>query len=158
MKKITPYLWFDGNAEEAVNFYQSIFKDSEIISVMRYPEGGPAPAGSVLSVSFRVHDQEFIALNGGPQYKFNEAVSFFISAETQEELDYLWERLTKGGTAQPCGWLKDKFGLSWQIVPSMLGKMLGDKDSKRSARVMHALFKMHKIHIPTLQAAYENKL
>jgi predicted 3-demethylubiquinone-9 3-methyltransferase (glyoxalase superfamily) len=158
MGKITPYLWFDGKAEEATDYYMSVFKEAKITNVMRYPEGGPAPAGTVLSVSFRIHDQEFIALNGGPQYKFTEAISFFIACDSQAEIDYLWERLSDGGTPQPCGWLKDRFGLSWQIVPPVLGTMLADKDSLRATRVMNALFKMQKIHIPTLQAAYDDRL
>ena len=153
MQKITPYLWFNGNAEEAVTYYTSIFKDSNITNIGRFGEGGPFPKGSVMSVSFQLNGQNFMAVNGGPQYTFTPAVSFFISVESQQELDELWNKLTSGGKEEPCGWLIDKYGLSWQVVPSVLGKLFGDKDPAKANRVMQALFKMKKIDIRTLQNA-----
>lgn len=151
MQKITPFLWFDTQAEEAMNFYTSIFKDSEVLSV------SPGPDGKVMSVSFRLDGQEFIGLNAGPQYKFTEAVSFFVSCETQEEVDDLWEKLTAdGGEESRCGWLKDKYGLSWQIIPSILGELLGDKDPVKANRVMQAMLQMNKIDINALKRAYAN--
>lgn len=156
-QKITPFLWFDGKAEEAMNFYTSVFKNAKVTSVSRYGEGGPMPAGTVLSAQFELEGQEFIALNAGPQFKFNEAISFFVNAETQEEIDYFWERLTSGGGEESmCGWLKDKFGLSWQIVPPILGRYLSDKDPQRSGRVMQAMMKMRKLDIQKLQDAYKS--
>jgi predicted 3-demethylubiquinone-9 3-methyltransferase (glyoxalase superfamily) len=156
MQKITPFLWFDGNAEEAMNFYTSIFKDSKIVSVRRYPDSGPGPRG-VLGGSFQIHGQEFMVLNGGPQFKFTEALSLFVNCETQEEVDYLWEKLSAGGKQDHCGWLKDKFGLSWQIVPTALGQMLGDKDSGKASRVLQAMLQMNKIEIKTLKQAYDQQ-
>lgn len=154
MQKITPFLWFDDNAEEAMNFYVSVFPNSKIGSVSRYPEGGPAPAGSVMSASFELDGQAFMALNAGPQYHFTEAISFFVNCLSQEEVDELWRKLTDGGEASRCGWLKDKFGLSWQIIPAALGEMLQDKDPKKSQRVMEAMMKMDKIDIGILKQAY----
>lgn len=156
-QKITPFLWFDGNAEDAMNFYTSIFKDSKVINVSRYPEGGPAPKGTLMSATFQLHGQEFMALNGGPMFKFTEAISLFVKCETQKEIDEFWEKLSAGGQKSQCGWLKDKFGLSWQIVPPILGKLLGDKDPKKSKRVMMAMMKMSKIEIQKLKDAYDGK-
>ncbi len=154
MHKITPFLWFDTQAEEAMNFYVSLFKNSKIINVSRYGEGAPVPAGTVMSATFELDGQEIRALNGGPQFKFNEAISFFVDCETQTEVDELWEKLCEGGEPGPCGWLKDKFGLSWQIVPKALGELLGDPDPEKSRRVMEAMLKMSKIDVPTLKQAY----
>src|SRR5215475_11515513 len=153
MQKIIPFLWFDGNAEEAMNFYTSVFKDSKIVSVRRYPDSGPGPRG-VLGGSFQIQGQEFMVLNGGPQFKFTEAISLFVNCETQEEVDYLWEKLSEGGKKERCGWLKDKYGLSWQIIPSALGQMMQDKDPQKSKRVMNAMLQMNKIEIKALQQAY----
>jgi predicted 3-demethylubiquinone-9 3-methyltransferase (glyoxalase superfamily) len=155
MQKITPFLWFDGKAEEAANFYVSIFKNSKVLSVHRYGEGGPGPKGTVMSVTFQLNGQEFYALNGGPQFTFTPAVSFFVSCETQPEVDELWEKLSHGGAKQRCGWLTDKFGLSWQVVPTILGKLLQDKDPKKSANVMKAMLQMDKLDIGRLKQAYE---
>ena len=155
MQKITPFLWFDDKAEEAVNFYASIFKKSKIGIVSRYGEAGPGPKGSVMSVTFRLEGQEFMALNGGPHFKFSPAISFFVHCKTQEEVDDLWERLSAGGEKQRCGWLKDKYGLSWQIIPTALGEMLNDKDAGKSARVMKAMLQMDKIDIKKLKQSYE---
>jgi predicted 3-demethylubiquinone-9 3-methyltransferase (glyoxalase superfamily) len=155
MQKITPFLWFDNNAEEAAHFYISIFKKSKIGSVSRYGEGGPGPKGSVMSVTFRLEGQEFIALNGGPHFKFSPAISFFVDCKTQQEVDELWEKLSAGGERQRCGWLKDKYGLSWQIIPTALGEMLNDKDAGKSARVMKAMLQMDKIDVKKLKQAYE---
>jgi predicted 3-demethylubiquinone-9 3-methyltransferase (glyoxalase superfamily) len=152
MKKITPFLWFDGNAEEAVNFYISIFKNSKIVSLSRMGEAGPVTAGT-----FQLDGQEFIALNGGPQFTFTPAISFFVNCETQQEVDELWEKLSAGGEKGRCGWLKDKFGLSWQIIPSVLGKMLHDKNSGNSKKAMQAMLQMGKIDIQTLKQAYEQR-
>lgn len=153
MQKIVPFLWFDGTAEEAMNFYVSIFKNSKVGKVTRYGEAGPGPKGTVMVATFELEGQEFIALNGGPQFKFTEAISFSVNCETQKEVDELWERLTAGGEEGQCGWLKDKFGLSWQINPSILGKLLGDKDPEKAKRVMQAMLKMKKIDIKRLQEA-----
>ena len=154
MQKITPFLWFDNNAEDAMNFYRSIFTNSEVLDVSRYPEGAPMPAGTLMSATFRLEDQEFMVLNAGPQFSFNEAVSFFVSCTTQEEVDNYWARLTAdGGEESQCGWLKDKFGLSWQIVPTALGELLGDPDPAKAARVMQAMLQMQKIEISKLEAA-----
>lgn len=160
MQKITPFLWFDSQAEEAVNFYVSIFKNSRIGKVTRYEEEGAKvsgqPEGSVMTVEFQLDGQDFIALNGGPQFKFTEAISFSVSCETQEEIDELWAKLTADGGAEvQCGWLKDKYGLSWQIVPPILGELLADKDAAKAKRVMKAMLQMKKIDIPTLKQAYE---
>ena len=156
MQKITPFLWFDDKAEEAMNFYTSIFKNSKIGRVSRYGEAGPGPKGTVMTATFQLDGQAFMALNGGPQFKFTEAVSFFVNCETQEEVDELWEKLSQGGEKSRCGWLKDKYGLSWQIIPSALGQMLQDKDAEKSMRVMNAMLQMDKIDIKTLKQAYEH--
>ena len=154
MQKISPFLWFDGNAEEAVNFYVSIFKDSKILNISRYGEAGPGPKGTVMSATFQLHGQEFIALNGGPHFKFTPAISFFVHCQTQEEVDELWEKLSAGGRKDRCGWLTDKYGLSWQIIPDVLGKMLNDPDREKSKRVMTAMLQMDKIEIKKLEQAY----
>lgn len=154
MQKITPFLWFEDQAEEAVNFYTSIFKNSKILDITRYGEGAPGPAGKVMTVAFELEGQEFTALNGGPQYKFTEAISFVVNCKTQKEVDDLWEKLTEGGEEGPCGWLKDKFGVSWQIVPTALTEMLSDPNPSKAQRVMEAMLKMKKIEIPVLQQAY----
>jgi len=153
-QKITPFLWFDGVAEEAMNFYVSIFKNSKVLSVTRYGEAGPGPKGKVMTATFQLDGQEFIALNGGPQFTFTEAISFSVDCKTQEEVDELWEKLSEGGEKGRCGWLKDKYGLSWQVNPTVLGEMLQDKDPERSKRVMQAMLQMDKIDIKTLQQAY----
>jgi predicted 3-demethylubiquinone-9 3-methyltransferase (glyoxalase superfamily) len=154
MQKIITYLWFDNQAEEAANFYTSLFKDSKVTEVSRYGEAGPGPVGSVMVVSFQLAGQEFIALNGGPQFTFTEATSLYVNCETQEEVDELWEKLTAGGgEEQPCGWLKDKYGLSWQIIPTALPELLSDPDPATAKRVMDAMFTMTKIDIAKLQAA-----
>lgn len=157
MQKITPFLWFDGNAEEAIKFYTSIFKNSKIGNVSRYGDAGPGPKGTVMSATFQLEGQEFFALNGGPQFKFTPAISFFVDCETQEEVDELWEKLSAGGEQQRCGWLKDKYGLSWQIIPSVLGRMLQDKDALKAQRVMKAMLEMDKIDIKRLRQAYEQR-
>ena len=155
MQKITPCLWFDGKAEEAMNFYASIFKNSKITRVMRYGEAGPGPEGSVLSVTAVLDGEEFMALNGGPHFTFSPATSFFVACATQAEVDAFWEKLSAGGERQRCGWLKDKYGVSWQIVPNVLGDMLQDKDAAKSKRVMEAMLKMDKLDIAGLKQAYE---
>jgi predicted 3-demethylubiquinone-9 3-methyltransferase (glyoxalase superfamily) len=157
MQKITPFLWFDDNAEEAMNFYISIFRNSRIVSVTRYGEAGPGALGSVMTGKFQLEGQEFMALNGGPHFKFTEAVSFVVNCETQEEVDEFWEKLSEGGEESQCGWLKDKYGLSWQIVPTILIEMLQDKDPEKSQRVMKAMLQMIKIDIKTLKQAYEGR-
>ena len=163
MQKITPCLWFDNNAEEAVNFYTSIFKNSRIGNISRYGEAGyeihRKPAGTVLTMEFELDGQAFTALNGGPMFKFNEAISFQVGCQSQEEVDYYWEKLSEGGDkkAQQCGWLKDKYGVSWQIVPTVLGRMLQDKDAKKSESVMKALLQMKKLDIKALKQAYERE-
>jgi len=156
MQKITPFLWFDGNAEEAMNFYLSIFKNSKVRGVSRYSEAGPGPAGSVMVANFTLDGQDFMALNGGPQFKFNEAISFVVNCQNQQEVDELWEKLSsQGGKPGRCGWLKDKFGVSWQIVPTALGELMKDKDPQKSKRVMQAMFQMNKIDIDALMRARE---
>jgi predicted 3-demethylubiquinone-9 3-methyltransferase (glyoxalase superfamily) len=150
MQKITPFLWFDGKAEEAAKFYTSVFKDSRIVNVSR-------DGKKVMSATFRLHGQEFIALNGGPQFKFTPAVSFFVSCKTQPEVDDLWTKLSKGGEKGRCGWLKDKFGVSWQIIPSILGDLLGDKDPAKSERVWKAMLQMDKMDIKALKRAQAQK-
>ena len=155
MKKITPFLWFDNNAEEAINFYSSIFKNATIKNVSRNGEAGPGPKGTLMTASFELDGQEFIALNGGPHFKFTEAISFVVNCETQEEVDGYWEKLSEGGAKSRCGWLKDKFGLSWQIVPTILGKLMSDKDAEKSKKVMQAMLKMDKLDIKTLQQAFD---
>ena len=159
MQKITPHLWFDNQAEEAVRFYVSLFKNSKILNVARYGDAGAKvsgrPAGSVMTVTFQLEGQEFMALNGGPHFKFTEAISFLVNCETQAEIDRLWEKLSQGGEQGPCGWLKDKYGLSWQIVPTVLGEMMQDKDPKKTEKVMEALLQMKKLDIAALRRAYE---
>ncbi len=155
MKEISPFLWFDDNAEEAMNFYTSIFPDSTVLDVTRYGEAGPGTPGTVMSGTFRLRGQEFMALNGGPEFTFTEAISFFVGCETQDEVDELWEELSEGGEEQQCGWIKDRYGLSWQIVPTRLGELLSDPDPARSQRVMAAMLKMGKIDIEGLQRAYD---
>jgi predicted 3-demethylubiquinone-9 3-methyltransferase (glyoxalase superfamily) len=156
MQTIKPFLWFDNKAEEAANFYVSVFKNSKILGIHRYGEGAPQPAGSVMTVSFELDGTSFIALNGGPHFQFTEAVSFSISAETQEEIDELWEKLCSSeGHPGQCGWLKDKYGLSWQVVPPCLATFLGDSDRIKAGRVMQAMMGMTKIVIAELQAAYD---
>ena len=155
MKKIIPFLWYDDRAEEAANFYVSIFKNSRIVSVSRYGDTGPGPKGKAMSVTFQLDGEEFYALNGGPTFKFTEVISFFVNCETQQEVDELWGKLSAGGKESQCGWLKDKYGLSWQVVPTALGKYLGDKDPVKSKRVMQAMLKMGKIDIEKLKGAYE---
>ena len=155
MQKITPFLWFDGKAEEAANFYTSIFRDSTIKNLSRYGEAGPGPKRAVMSATFQLGGQEFMALNGGPLFTFTPAISFFVNCETQEEVDELWEKLSAGGEKSRCGWLRDKYGVSWQIIPSVLGEMLRDKDAKKSKRVMEAMLGMDKIDIQTLRRAYD---
>jgi predicted 3-demethylubiquinone-9 3-methyltransferase (glyoxalase superfamily) len=157
MQKITPCLWFDTQAEEAARFYTSIFKNPKIGDIARFPEGAPRAKGTVMTVRFQLDGQEFLALNGGPEFKFNEAISFIVNCETQEEVDRMWERLTAGGKEVQCGWLTDKFGVSWQIVPTILGKLMSGSDPARSARVMQALLPMKKLDIAALQKAYEGR-
>jgi predicted 3-demethylubiquinone-9 3-methyltransferase (glyoxalase superfamily) len=155
MQKITPFLWFDGKADEAANFYVSIFNNSKIVKVSRFGDAGPGPKGSVMSVSFQLEGQEFYALNGRPQYSFTPAISLFVNCETQAEVDELWDKLSEGGEKNPCGWLKDKYGLTWQIILSVLGEMLADKDPDKSSRVMKAMMQMVKIDIDGLKRAYD---
>ena len=157
-QKIKTFLWFDSNAEEAMNFYVAIFKNSKVLGVSRYGDAGPGPKGSVMSATFQLEGQEFIALNGGPLFKFTEAISLFVSCETQEEVDDLWRKLTAGGGApSQCGWLKDKFGLSWQIIPTALMELMSDKDPAKSKRVMEAMLQMTKIDVSKLKAAYNQR-
>ena len=153
MQKIVPFLWFDGKAEEAMNFLVSIFKNSKTGRISRYGEAGPGPKGTVMSATFQLDGQEFFALNGGPQYAFTPAISLFVNCETQEEVDELWEKLSAGGEKGRCGWLKDKYGLSWQIIPRALGEMLNDADPAKSQRVMKAMMQMTKIDIEGLKQA-----
>ncbi|MFL5810619.1 MAG: VOC family protein [Flavisolibacter sp.] len=154
MQKITPFLWFDNNAEEAVNFYTSVFKDAKVGSMARYGEAGPGQKGQVMTATFKLFGQEFIVLNGGPQqFKFNESISFVISCENQEEIDYYWEKLSEGGEKSRCGWLKDKFGLSWQVVPANMGELLQNKDPEKSKRIKQAMMQMDKLDIKKLQEA-----
>lgn len=159
MQRITPFLWFDSQAEEAANFYTSIFKNSKIGTVSHYSDeaaqASGRPKGSVMLVTFQLDGQEFMALNGGPQYKFTEAISFVANCETQQEIDELWEKLSTGGAEISCGWLKDKFGLCWQVVPAVLNKLLGSGDPQRTARVMSALLQMNKLIIADLQRAFD---
>jgi len=164
MQKITPFLWFDDQAEEAVKFYTSIFKNSKVGKILRYGEEAARisesgrPPGSVLTIEFELEGQKFTALNGGPEFKFNESISFVVNCETQEEVDYFWEKLTvDGGQESQCSWLKDKFGVSWQVVPAVLIEMLQDKDSEKAERVMKAMLQMQKIDIKTLKQAYAGK-
>ena len=154
MQKITPFLWFNGQAEEAMQFYTSVFPHARVGDVMRYGDAGPGPKGSVTSCTFELEGQAFIALNGGPMFRFSPAISFFVDCATQAEVDVLWERLADGGRVQQCGWLQDRFGVSWQIVPTVLGTMLQDKDRVKSSRVMQAMMKMVKLDIAALERAY----
>jgi len=153
IQKISPFLWFDHQAEEAVHFYTSIFKNSKIELVTHYGDAGPGPKGSVMTIAFQLGGQEFVALNGGPHFEFTEAISFVVNCESQEEVDHYWEKLTEGGAEVQCGWLKDKFGLSWQIVPTILVELLQIKDAEKSQRVMKAMFQMKKLDIAALKAA-----
>jgi predicted 3-demethylubiquinone-9 3-methyltransferase (glyoxalase superfamily) len=155
MQQISTCLWFDNQAEEAAKFYMSIFKDSKIVSTLRHGDAGPGPKGSVLAMTFELNGQEIIALNGGPHFTLTPAVSLFVKCKTQEEVDHYWDKLLAGGEPSQCGWLTDKFGLCWQIVPTILGEMLQDKDAAKAARVMEAMMKMIKIDIPTLKRAYD---
>jgi predicted 3-demethylubiquinone-9 3-methyltransferase (glyoxalase superfamily) len=157
MQKITPFLWFNDNAEEAVNFYVSIFKNSKIVDVARYGDAGPGPKGSVMVISFELEGQRYTALNGGPNYTFTPAISLMVHCETQEEVDHYWDALCAGGKPVQCGWLTDKYGLSWQIVPDALMKLMRDKDPVKSSRVMMAMMKMIKLDIAKLQHAYDGK-
>src|SRR6266446_4712332 len=157
IQKITPFLWFDHQAEEAVRFYTSVFKNSRVETVTRYGELGPGPKGSVMTVAFQIEGQQFVALNGGPHFKFTEAISFVVNCESQEEVDEFWEKLSQGGEESQCGWLKDKYGLSWQIVPTVLTEMLKDKDPQKAKRVMEAMLQMKKLDIQTLKQAYEGQ-
>jgi len=156
-QKITPFLWFDGNAEEAAHYYVSIFKNSRITEVTRYTGAEPGPKGTVMTIGFELDGQQFAGINGGPQFKFTEAVSFSVDCKTQQEVDEFWEKLSAGGEQQPFGWLKDKYGLSWQIVPSVLGELLNDPDPQKSKRVIEALLKMKKIDIGVLRQAHEGQ-
>ena len=157
MQKITPFLWFDGKAEEAINFYVSIFKNAKIVGVTRYGEAGPGPKGTVMTAKFELDGQEFVALNGGPQFTFTEAISFVVNCATQQEVDEFWEKLSEGGEKSRCGWLKDKYGLSWQVVPTVLVEMIQDKDAEKSKRVMQAMLQMDKLDINTLKQAYQQQ-
>ena len=156
IQKITPFLWFDHQAEEAAAFYTSIFPNSKIVKVTRYGKAGPGPAGSAMTVAFQLEGQSFVALNGGPHFKFTEAVSFVVNCESQEEVDRYWEKLSAGGAEVQCGWLKDKFGLSWQIVPTILPELVSGPDPEGSGRAMKAMMTMKKIDIGALQRAYDN--
>ena len=153
MQKITPFLWFNDNAEEAIEFYMSVFENASLGTVSRYGDAGPGQKGKLMTASFKLNGQEFVALNGGPQFTFTEAVSFVVNCEAQEEIDHYWDKLSKGGQTQMCGWLKDKFGLSWQIVPTILGKLLKGDDPEKSKRVMNVMLKMNKLDIKTLKDA-----
>jgi predicted 3-demethylubiquinone-9 3-methyltransferase (glyoxalase superfamily) len=157
MQKITTFITYDGKAEEAVKLYTSVFKNSRIVSTSRYPDGAPMPKGTLMSATFEIDGQEFIVLNGGPSFTFAQGISLFVSCETQDEVDDLWEKLSDGGEKGPCGWLKDRFGVSWQIVPRVLGEMLGDKDPVKAGRVMQAMMQMKKIDIAGLRRAYEGR-
>jgi predicted 3-demethylubiquinone-9 3-methyltransferase (glyoxalase superfamily) len=155
--KITTFLWFNGEAEEAIRFYSSIFPDSKVLSESRWGEGGPMPKGTLMSARFQLAGQEFMALNGGPQFKFNEAISLFVGCDTQKEIDELWDKLGAGSKSQQCGWIQDKFGLWWQIVPNALGEMLQDKDLARAKRVTEAMLQMKKLDIAKLKLAYDGR-
>jgi predicted 3-demethylubiquinone-9 3-methyltransferase (glyoxalase superfamily) len=155
MQKITPFLWFDGKAEEAMNFYVSIFKNSRVGTITRYGDAGPGPKGTVMIATFQLEGQDFIALNGGPQFTFTPAISLFVDCKTQEEVDDLWNKLSEGGEINRCGWIRDKYGLSWQIVPSALRELMGDKDPEKSNRVMKAMLQMTKIDIQGLKQAHD---
>jgi predicted 3-demethylubiquinone-9 3-methyltransferase (glyoxalase superfamily) len=157
MQKITPFLWFNDNAEEAINFYVSVFKNSRILNTRRYGEAGPGPKGSFMTGTFEIEGQQFMALNGGPHYSFTPAISLFVNCETEKEVDELWDKLLAGGQPQRCGWITDKFGLTWQIIPKQLGDMLGDPDPGKSQRVMKAMLQMVKIDLEKLKKAYNNE-
>jgi predicted 3-demethylubiquinone-9 3-methyltransferase (glyoxalase superfamily) len=157
MQKLTPFLWFDSNAEEAANFYTSIFKNSEILNIARYGDAGPGPKGSAMTVTFQLEGQQFIALNGGSLYTFSPAISFFVNCETQAEVDELWNKLSAGGKEVQCGWLQDKFGLSWQVIPKQLMELMSDKDQAKSQRVFKAMLQMKTIDIEGLQRAYRGE-
>lgn len=161
MQKITPFLWFDKNAEEAANFYVSVFKNSKLGHIARYPESAEKvsgqPTGSVMTVEFQLDGEDFVALNGGPHFKFTEAVSFVVNCDTQEEVDYFWEKLSEGGAEVECGWVKDKYGLSWQVTPKVLTEMMKDKDAGKANRLMQAMLKMKKLDIATLKRAYDGE-
>ena len=156
MQKITPFLWFDDRAEEAMEFYTSVFKNSKIGTVSRFSDEVPGPKGKVMTGTFQIEGQEFMVLNGGPEFKFTEAISFFVHCENQEEVDYLWEKLSTGGEKGQCGWLKDKFGVSWQIVPNILGELMSDPDAEKARRVTKAMLQMTRLDIKLLKQAYEN--
>ena len=156
MPKISPFLWFDTHAEEAANLYVSIFNNSKIVNISRYGEGARGPKGTVMSVVFQLDGQEFIALNGGPFFKFTEAISLYVHCKTQEEVDTYWAKLSEGGQESQCGWLKDKYGLSWQIIPTLLGELLSDPDPQKAKRVMEAMLKMKKIDVAELKRAYNH--
>ena len=153
MPRITPWLWFDTEAEEAARFYTSVFPSSKVLEISRYGSAGPRPEGMVMAVTFELDGQQFAALNGGPEFKFNEAISFEVSCETQEEVDHYWSKLSEGGEESVCGWLKDRFGVSWQIVPTALTRLLSDPDAEKTQRVMRAMFGMRKLDIETLEQA-----
>jgi len=155
MQTITPFLWFNGQAEEAANFYVSIFKNSKVLSVTRYGDAGPGPKGTAMIATFKLDGQRFHALNGGPQFQFSPAISFVVNCESQQEVDHFWEKLSEGGEPRQCGWLQDKYGISWQIVPSALPEMMKDKDPEKSKRVMQAMLQMTKIDIAGLRRAYD---
>jgi predicted 3-demethylubiquinone-9 3-methyltransferase (glyoxalase superfamily) len=157
MQKITPFLWYETQAEEAANFYVSVFKNAKVKSVSRYGEAGPGPKGSAMTVAFELNGQDFIALNGGPQFKFTPAISFVVSCDTQEEIDHYWEKLSAGGRTDQCGWLADKFGLSWQVVPTILGTLLSSGDARKGQRVMQAMLQMKKLDIAKLQQAADSQ-
>ncbi|MEI8203698.1 MAG: VOC family protein [Bacteroidota bacterium] len=153
MQKITPFLWFNFNAQEAVNFYQSVFKTSQILKTTYYGEGAPVPKGTIMTIDFKLNEHEFVAINGGPHYSFSPAISFVINCDTQDEIDHYWDKLSEGGTDMQCGWLTDKFGVTWQVVPSNIVELLYSPDPEKSQRAMNALFQMYKIDIKTLQQA-----
>ena len=157
MQRITTFLTFNDQAEEAVNFYTSVFENSRIVSTTRYGEAGPGPKGSLMSANFELAGQQFIALNGGPSFSFAQGISLFVNCETQEEVDRYWERLSEGGEKGPCGWLTDKFGVSWQVVPRILGELLNDEDPEKAKRVMNAMLQMNKLEIEGLRRAYESE-
>jgi predicted 3-demethylubiquinone-9 3-methyltransferase (glyoxalase superfamily) len=157
MQKITPFLWFDGQAEEAANFYVSVFKNSKIVSATRYGEAGPGPKASIMTVEFELEGQRFVGLNGGPNFKFTEAISFVVNCTSQEEVDHFWAKLSEGGQEVQCGWLKDKYGLSWQVVPTILVELMQNKDPVKSQRVMQAMLQMKKIDIAALKQAADEQ-
>jgi predicted 3-demethylubiquinone-9 3-methyltransferase (glyoxalase superfamily) len=157
MQKVTPFLWFDGKAEEAAYFYVSVFQNARIVSPMRTDADGPRPEGTVMSVTFEIDGRQFIAFNGGPHFKFSPAISLFVRCETQGEIDELWEKLSEGGEIQKCGWLKDRYGVSWQIIPPILGELLQSKDAEKAKRAMGAMMQMTKIDIAALQKAYDGR-